>query len=210
VFQLVTRHLYFGVDAMRLRDASERVLTRVQGQPPERATVGLDTLAQDFRLSVRESLTMVDQMVQSGLLERRGATSDEYAITDKFRQYAQARIVEPLPRQRALLLLSHMPDLAEHFNRTASRNKYEIDALAVYGKYMSREPELAELSIGVTGRRRMPHARAIAGRATVAPTAGHEQIRKLFEELSSFVRVKFFQRQQDIPRPFSVIFRDEG
>jgi hypothetical protein len=210
VFQLVTRHLYFGVDAMRLRDATERVLMRVRGQPPERAVVGLDTLAQDFRLSVRESLNLVDQMVQSGLLEPRTAKADQYAITDKFRLYAQARIVEPLPRSRAQLLLTHMPELAAHFNRTASRNKYEIEALAVYGPYMSREPELADLPIGVTGRRRAPHSRPLAGRATTSPTAGHEQIRKLFEELSSFVHVKFYRRLQDIPRPFSVIFRDEA
>ncbi len=208
VFQLVTRHLYFGVDAMQLRNSAERVLMRVQGQPPDRATVGLDTLAQDFRLSTRESLTMVDQMVQKGLLERGNPNSAEYGITDKFRLYANARIVDPLPRARAQLLLTHMADLAAHFNRNASRNKYEIETLAVYGSYMSREPELPELSLGVTGRRRSPDARHVAGRATVH-TGGHEQIRELFEKLSSFAHVRFFHRLQDIPRPFSVIFKDE-
>ena len=147
-------------------------------------------------------------MVRGGLLERRLANVDEYAVTDKFRQYAQARIVEPMPRSRAQLLLTHIADLAEHFNRTASRNKYEIEELAVYGGYMSREPELAELSIGVTGRRRTL-ARAIVGRATT-PTDGHEQIRKLFEDLSSFVQIRFFYRLQYIPRPFTVLFKDEG
>ena len=208
VFQLVTRHLYFGVDAMQLRNSAERVLMRVQGQPPDRATVGLDTLAQDFRLSTQESLTMVDQMVQKGLLERGNPNSAEYGITDKFRLYANARIVDPLPRVRAQLLLTHMADLAAHFNRKATRNKYEIETLAVYGSYMSREPELPELSLGVTGRRRSPDARHVAGRAT-APTGGHEQIRELFEKLSSFAQIRFFHRLQDIPRPFSVIFKDE-
>jgi hypothetical protein len=209
VFQLVTRHLYFGVDAMQLRNAAERVLMRVQGQPPERATVGLDTLAQDFRLGARESLAMVDQMVQKGLLEKRSSASAEYAITDKFRKYAQARIVEPLPRGRAQMLLTHMADLAESFNRNAVRNKYEIETLAVYGPYMSKEPELPLLSLGVTGRRRAPSSRPMVGRAT-APTEGHEEIRKLFEDLSSFAQVKFFHRLQDIPRPFSTVFKDVG
>lgn len=208
VFQLVTRHLYFGVDAMQLHNSAERVLMRVHGQPPDRATVGLDTLAQDFRLSTRESLTMVDQMVQKGLLERGNPNSAEYGITDKFRLYANARIVDPLPRVRAQLLLTHMADLAAHFNRKATRNKYEIEMLAVYGSYMSREPELPELSLGVTGRRRSPDARHVAGRATVH-TGGHEQIRELFEKLSSFAQIRFFHRLQDIPRPFSVIFKDE-
>jgi hypothetical protein len=209
VFQLVTKHLYFGVDAMQWRNSAERVLRRVHGQPPERATVGLDTLAQDFRLSTRESLAMVDQMVLKGLLEKRSPNSADYAITDKFRKYAQARIVEPLPRARAQMLVGHMADLAEHFNRTAVRNKYEIEMLAVYGSYMSREPELADLSLGVTGRRRPPGSRPMVGRATEA-TEGHEQIRKLFEDLSSFARVKFYHRTTDFPRPFGVVFKDVG
>ncbi len=208
-FQLVTRHLYFGVDALRLQIAAGRVLMRVHGRPPDRATVGLETLAQDFRLDTRESRTMVEKMLRAGLLERTEPDAAEYGITDKFRQYAQARVVEPLPRTRAQLMLTHMADLAAHFNRTASRNKYEIEALAVYGRYMSREPELPELSVGVTGRRRAPLARPVVGRATVA-TGGHRQIRDLFEDLSSFVQIRFFHRLQNVPRPFTVIFKDEG
>jgi len=79
----------------------------------------------------------------------------------------------------------------------------------VYGRYMSREPELPELSVGVTGRRRAPLARPVVGRATVA-TGGHRQIRDLFEDLSSFVQIRFFHRLQNVPRPFTVIFKDEG
>ncbi len=105
MFQLVTRHLYFGVDAMQLQVAAGRVLMRVVGQPPERATVGLETLAQDFGMSTRDSLALVDQMVLAGLLVKPNPSAAEYIITDKFRQYAQARIVDPLPRARAQLLL---------------------------------------------------------------------------------------------------------
>lgn len=208
MFQLVTRHLYFGVDAMQLQVAAGRVLMRVVGQPPERATVGLETLAQDFGMSTRESLALVDQMVLAGLLVKPNPSAAEYIITNKFRQYAQARIVDPLPRARAQLLLTHMAERAQYFNRTASRNKYEIEALAVYGGYMSREPEMPDLMIGVTGRRRGSVDRPVAGRAT-SPTAGREQIRELFEELSSFVWVTFFHRLQDVPRPFTVFFKDD-
>ena len=56
-----------------------------------------------------------------------------------------------------------MAELAAQFNRKETRNKYEIEALAVYGGYMSREPELAGLSIAVTGRRRTPAARLLWG-----------------------------------------------
>jgi hypothetical protein len=206
-FQLVTRHLYFGIDPVHLRSAAERVLNRVHGQPPDRATVALDVLARDFQLNLRDSLAMVEEMVRSGLLERPDPNSDQYAITDKFRQYAMARIVEPMPRTRAQSLLTHMADLAERFNRTASRNKYEIEELAVYGSFMSREPELPELAIGVTGRRRAPDTRPFVGRATTF-TSGREQIRIMFEELSSFMQVRFFHHLHDVPRPFSVFFRD--
>jgi hypothetical protein len=159
-------------------------------------------------MSTRESLALVDQMVLAGLLVKPNPSAAEYIITDKFRQYAQARIVDPLPRARAQLLLTHMAERAQYFNRTASRNKYEIEALAVYGSYMSREPEMPDLMIGVTGRRRGTPT-AIAGRAT-APTTGRQQIRELFEELSSFVWVTFFHRLQDVPRPFTVIFKDDA
>jgi hypothetical protein len=208
-FQLVTRHLYFGIEAMQLQISAGRVLMRVVGRPPGRATVGLDTLAQDFRLSTRESLTMADQMLEAGLLERLQPDAAEYGVTDKFRQYAQARIVNPLPRTRAQMMVTHMAELAEHFNRKALRNKYEIEALAVYGCYMSREPELPELLIGVTGRRRSSVTRYVAGRSALQ-TGGREQIRALFEDLSSFVQVAFFYRLQDVPRPFTVIFKDEA
>lgn len=206
-FQLVTRHLYFGLDPVHLRTSAERVLTRVIGQPAERAAVPLDVLAHDFQLSPRESLSMIEQMVRGGLLARKQIDSDQYVITDKFRQYAQARIVEPLPRTRAQLLLTHVAEMAQHFNRTAARNKYEIEELAVFGAYMSREPELPELSIGVTGRRRAPDTRPLAGRAN-APVTGHEQIRKMFEDLSSFVQITFYRSLQNVPRPFTVFFRD--
>jgi hypothetical protein len=36
-FQLVTRHLYFGVDALRLQIAAGRVLMRIHGRPPDRS-----------------------------------------------------------------------------------------------------------------------------------------------------------------------------
>jgi hypothetical protein len=207
--QLVTKRLYFGVDALRLRDATSRVLLRVQGLPADRATVGLDTLVEDFRVSAAASRTMVDQMVKDGLLERLSPNGFQFCITDKFRQYAQARIVEPLPRTRAQLLLTHIADVAGHFNRTASSNKYEIEAIAAFGSYMSLAPELSELSVGVTGRRRTPRERPASGRAT-KPTEGHDQIRALIEKQSSFVQVSFYRHLQDVPRPFSVIFKDQG
>lgn len=206
---LVTKKLYFGVDAQQMRESSARVMSRLEGLPPDRPVIKLDALVEDFRISAAASRPMIDEMVRHGLLQRLGERGGEYGVTEKFRLYADARIIEPLPRSRAKMLLTHIADLAWHFNRTAVDNKYEIDALAVFGPYMSLEPELAELTVAVTGRRRPPAARPAAGRATTVQQ-GHEQIRELVESQSNYLRAKFFQGLDDVPRPFSVIFKSSG
>lgn len=206
---LVTRKLYFGLDAMQMRDSTARVLSRLDEMPPDQPVVNLAALVEDFRVSAAASRPMIDEMVRQGLLERLSDRGAEYGVTDKFRLYADARIIEPLPRSRAKMLLNHVADLAWHFNRTAVENKYEIDALAVFGPFMSLEPELAELTVAVTGRRRPPAERPAAGRATKA-LQGHEQIRDLVEGQSSYLRAMFFKSLDDVPRPFSVIFKSSG
>lgn len=206
---LVSRRAYFGVDASRLRDASERVCRRLEGVSPERAVVGFQTLAQEFGLGMQASRVAVDEMEKAGLLERLSPSGMDYVITPRFRAYATARIVAPLERAQAQMLLTHFADLAREFNRTAVNNKYEIDSLAVYGSYMSLERVLDELSIGVTGCRRSPHPQGAAGRST-AQVEGTDAIRKLFASQSSYVRVKFFHRLHEVPRPFTVIFKSRG
>ena len=207
--KLVTSKRYFGFDAQQMLESTARVVSRLHGVPPERAVIPLDKLIEDFRISAAASRPVIDEMVRRGLLRRVGERSLEYGITEKFRRYADAHVVEPLPRSRAKMILNHVADLAWHFNRSAWENKYEIDALAVFGSYMSLEPVLSELTVAVTGRRRPPVTRPAAGRATQA-LRGHEQIRELIEDQSSYLEAKFFQRLDDVPRPFSVIFKSSG
>ena len=206
---LVANRLYYGLDALRLRDSTDRVLSRVVGIPPDRATVALQALAQDFHLGTAASRAVVDEMVQTGLLERLSPSGMEFGITDRFRALAKARVIQPLPRRDAQLLLSHLAEIAGRFNRMAITNKYEIAALAVFGSYMSLDEDLPDVSIGVTGRRRPPAPVPDSGRAT-RPTEGTDAIRSLFEQQSTYLRVSFFQQLQEVPRPFSVVFRDEG
>lgn len=206
---LVTKRLYFGVDALQMREATARVLSRLEEMPPDRPVVRLDALLEDFRVSAAASRPMIEEMLRHGLLQRVSDRGVEYGVTDKFRRYADARIIEPLPRNRAKMLLNHVADLAWHFNRSAVENKYEIDALAAFGSFMSLEPELEELTVAVTGRRRAPAERPAAGRATTAQQ-GHEQIRALIENQSSYLQARFFHTLDDVPRPFSVIFKSSG
>jgi len=147
---LVTKRLYFGVDALRLRDAAERVLLRVQGLPPERARVNLDALSRDFGWNESATPAMVRQMVEGGLLQRLSPNAQEFGITEKFRRCAQARIVDPLPRARAQMLLGHLAEIAEQFNRTGVRNKYEIDSIAVFNGYMAGDDDLTDASCVLT------------------------------------------------------------
>lgn len=205
---LVANYFYFGLDAMRLREGSGRILERIQGRPAGRASVGLNTLTREFGLGDASPAT-VDQMLEFGLLERQDSQRNVFGVTDRFRQYAHARIIKPLQRAQARLLLSHVRELAQRFNRRAAHNRYTIAALAVFEGYMSLDKELAELAIGVVRRRRTPAETAASGRATKV-TEGSDAIRALLEESSHFVRVSFFPRLRDVPRPFSVFYEVES
>lgn len=206
---LSTQRRYFGVDAMLLRAAASRVLLRLEGLPPERATVALDALSHDFQLDRGASHALVAQLVQGGLLQRTGGDGEHFAVTGKFRAIANAEILGPLPRLRAQMLLQHIGDVAEHFNRSATSNKYELELVAVYGDYMSGDGALADLEIAATGRHRTPAQRPSAGRATLA-TEGTDRIRELFEQLSPHLRVALCRKREEIPRPFRVVFKAES
>jgi hypothetical protein len=204
---LVARHLYFGLNPLHLRDAANRVLARVPEDANGSAAVTIDALVEDLRVTPTASKAIVEEMVQSGLLKRISPSGSNFGITKRFREIARARIIEPLERSQAQMLLTHCTELAEQFNRTASRNKYEIEAIAVFGSYMSRNRGLAELELAITGRHRaLGSQKNLIGRATT-PTEGTDCIRALFERQSGFIEVHFFKRLSDVPRPFSVIFK---
>src|SRR5215471_1096722 len=205
---LVATHRYFGIAAQKLRDATGRVVARVQGVPDDRAMINLEGLAREFGLSAAAARDLADRMVHSGLLRRMTPEAIEFGITTKFRMYAQANFVDPIERKQAQPLIDRVRVAAAEFNETARHNKYEIEALAVFGDFANREPEIAELSIAVTGRRRLPPEDPLFGRATL-PTRGHEEIRTLLENQSVYIRTYFFKRLQDVPRPFSVVSTGE-
>lgn len=205
---LVARHLYFGLDPLRLRDAANRLLARLPDSRPRATPVPMDTLVEEFAIDPARSQAIVAEMVESGVLMKMSPTGAHFGITTRFREIARARIIEPLDRGQAQMLLTHCAAVAEKFNRSSARNKYEIETIAVFGSYMSRHQGLASLELGMTGRKRAPGQRNFIGRAT-AQTEGTADIRALFERLSGFIEVQFFKRTVDVPRPFSVIFRSD-
>ena len=205
---LVAKQRYFGLDPLTLRDAANRVLARLPEDTTVRPVVRLDALVEDFRLTAGASRQLVAQLVADGVLTPLTERGADYAVTTRMREIARARIIEPLPRTEAQRLIARCADLAARFNRTATRNKYEIEELAVYGSYMSREADLTDLLLGVTGRRRAPGQHRFMGRAT-AQTEGTERIRELFQRQSTFIEVAFYKRLTGVPRPFAVVYRSD-
>jgi hypothetical protein len=202
---LVTRRLYFGVDPFRLREASSKVLSRVVGLSADRAKVSTEDISRDFGLDTVEGRSLVDEMVAEGLLAPRAAGSDEYQLTDRFREYASARVVEPLSRSRARMIVASARELADRINTEWSRNPLEIEAIAPFGSYLSQEPHLEALPIGIVVRLR-PTSRRARWRMLSKADGAHE-IRGAFKALSSFVHAQLCTQVSELPPPFAVVFQ---
>lgn len=202
---LVTQRLYFGVDAFRLREASGKVLSRVVGLSSERARVRADDIRRDFGLDTVEGAAMVEEMVAEGLLAPRAATSDEYQLTERFREYANARVVEPLSRSRARAIVAGARQLADRINNEWTRNPLEIAALAPFGNYLSQDPALESLPLGIVVRIR-PATRRARWRMLTKADGAHE-IRGAFKALSSFVRAQLCTELAELPPPFAVVYQ---
>jgi hypothetical protein len=205
---LVTDRLYFGFDPIKLRAATGRALARVVGLPAERARVSATNLRQDFALDTTQANALVNEFVAEGLLEPPNERSPGYGLTREFFELAAARVVEPLPRSRAKLLLTEACMLAERINDEAVHNPLAIDAFAVYGDYMSRAHRLEELSVGVVVALRAPSRRTRFGRMQ-SKVEGADAIRAAFSQLSSFFRVRLVTELRTLPRPFSLVFASQ-
>ena len=205
---LVAHQRYFGMDPVALRHAAGRVLMRVAGLPPDRAHVSAQRLREDFGLDTVSGDALVQQLVHNGLLEQDAGRNGDYRPTERFAEIASARIVAPLPRGRAKELLEQASRLAQEINREWTRNPLAIDALAVSGDYMSRKPEITDLTLWVVVG---PRGRVRAPRWARLPTKaeGAVAIRNTLRKLSSFMVVHLVTETTTLPRPFSVAFRAE-
>ena len=206
---LISHYRYFGMDPVALRHAAERVLLRVAGLPPERARVSAQRLRDDFGLDTAGGDALLHQFVDGGLLEPSAGRAGDYCLTERFAEFASARIVAPLPRVRAKEILNQACRLAAEINREWIRNPLAIDAIAVSGDYMSRSHELADLTLWVVVG---PRGRVRAPRWVRLPTKaeGAIAIRTTLRKLSSFMVVHLVTDTTRLPRPFSVAFRAES
>ena len=204
---LITQRLYFGMSALYLRAAATRVLARIAGLPPESAHVSARNLRQDFALNTVAGDALLEGLVAHGLLEPRTAQRGDYRLTERFVEFAMARVVDPLPRRRAKELLALAGELAARVNAECTRNPLEIEVLAPFGRYLSQDEKLAELNLGIVVQPRAPGRRARWGRLMTKSEGGHD-IRAAFRELSSFIRVRMVNDKRLLPRPFAVVFQE--
>lgn len=201
---LVSHRRYFGLPAVHLRNSAHRLLTRLVGLPPERLRLKPEHVKQDFAIDTVEGDRLVHAFVEQGLLRPRPA--GDYAPTGRLRALANARVVEPLPRERARRLVMHAVSLVRAANAEWTRNPLEVDTLAVFGSYMTRDNLLAELAFGVVVRPREAERRVRWGRMANRQ-AGADELRTALTALSSFVVVQFVTDVAELPRPFSVVYR---
>ncbi|MEP6943752.1 MAG: hypothetical protein ABI981_12490 [Betaproteobacteria bacterium] len=202
---LITRHDYYGMDAMALRAATNRILSRLAGAPGDAQLSGR-SLRHDFAVDTQFGSTLVHKLVADGLLEA-DETRDEYRITDRFVEFATARVVDPLSRERARHIVARAAALGQRINEDSRRNPLEIEMIAPFGSYMSRDDQLAELPLGIVVMARAWKRRARWGRMQTRGEGAHE-IRCAFRRLSSFVQVKLVSEASMLPRPFSVVFQE--
>jgi len=206
---LIAHHRYFGVDAVALRTAAGRVLTRIVGMPADRARVRAEHLRQDFAVDTAGGDVLLHDLVEGGLLRPDDDHPGAFEPTDRLREFAAARVVEPLPRARARQLVARACAIVREINAEAARNPLFVDALAVSGSYMSRDSGLADLTLGVVVRSRGADRRARWGRMA-NKQVGAQAIREELQQLSSFVAVHFVTDVADLPRPFAIVYRDES
>ena len=202
---LVADRRYYGLDAVSLRAAAGRVAARVAGLPPERARVRGAFLRQDFGMDTVDGRALLDEMCAGGLLERpKGPTSD-FLITRRMLELANARVVEPLPRAKAKMIVVRACELAERVNRDWARNPLEVAMVVPHGDYFGGNERLETLPLALVVRSRPGTRRAVFNR--LSKPDGARGLRDTFMELSSFVRVHLVTALEEVPRPFTVAWQ---
>lgn len=205
---LLADRLYFGMEPDRLRASAKRVLSRVSGIRKEQARISARNVRQDFELTTIEGQAVVGELVAQGLLRERTTSAGHYRPTRRLVEIAHARVVPPLSRARAKMMVAKAAELATKINVRWSRNPLEVETIATFGGYMSRDDEIADVGLGILLRLRPPERRArFLSIATKAD--GAREIKGAFAGISSYVHVQLVGELRELPRPFAVVFHDD-
>src|SRR5438067_1101939 len=206
---LVSNQLYFGLEPLVFRRGAGRALTRIAGAPLENVRISAQMLGTDFRLDAAAIDTLANALLSSGLLQPFPGHPSDYRMTERFAEFALARVVPPLKRARAKELLMQACQLAAKINTEWTANPLMIHMVAVSGGYMSRNSRIAELSLWPVVKRRVD-VRARRFGASTSKADGASEISGAMRALSSFVVIRMIADKALIERPFAVPFRDHG
>src|SRR5438874_808619 len=204
---LVSNQLYFGLEPLVFRRGAGRALTRIAGAPLEHARISAQALGKDFRLDAAAADALVNALLSSGLLQTFPGHPSDFRLTERFSEFALARVVPPLPRARAKALLVQACELAGKINAEWTANPLVIHLVAVSGGYMSRNSRIAELTLWPVVKRRVD-VRARRFGASTSKADGASEISAAMRALSSFILVRMVADKNSIERPFAVPFRD--
>jgi hypothetical protein len=203
---LVSNQLYFGLDPLVFRRGAGRALARVAGVPIGSVSINTETLAADFKIDRAATLGLMQVLLDRGLLQS-GPDSSDYRLTERFAEFALARVVPPMSRPHAKEVLNQATQLATKINAEWTHNPLVIQLMAVSGGYMTRTNGIGELALWPVVRRRAA-ARARGFGTSMTVSDGIKEIGKGLCALSSFIVVHIVTDKASIERPFAVPFRD--
>lgn len=206
---LVTHQRYFGLEPRAFRAGATRALAGISALPPETARFDVERLGEHFGLDALASEALLQELLKGRLLEPTGTDGCGYRPTERFREYALARVVAPLPRARAKMLVEKACELVARINADWTRNPFLIGLVAVSGSYMNRGDKLAELTLWLVVHPR-PRGSSRQWRRSFGKTDGSRQIIAALRALSSFIVVRLVSDRNSVPRPFSVVFRTDA
>jgi len=203
---LILEQQYFGLATSAFHSGAQRVLARIAGAPPDHARVKAQNVREDFRVDIAAGDALLQALVAGKLLQPDPAHPGDYRVTQRFREFALARVVAPLTRPRARFLLARACHLAAQVNDEWAWNPFTIDMIAVSGSFMSRNDKLAELTLGILVQPRAQVRVRRFGRSTTRDEAASE-IAAALRALSSFIVVHIVTDTASLQRPFCVPFR---
>jgi len=206
---LVSNQLYFGLDPLVFRRGAGRSLARVAGVPLDTVKISPQMLGKDFRLEPAAADALLQALLARGLLQPFPGHPSDYRLTERFAEFALARVVPPLPRARAKELLEQVNRLCARINTEWTANPLMIHMVAVSGGYMSRSSRISELILWPVVKRRSD-VRARRFGASTTKADGASEITTALRSLSSFILVRMVADKGLIDRPFAVPFRDHG
>ena len=202
--RLVADERYFGLEARELRAGLERSLARLSARDAGEQRIDVDILGDSFGLDGSASTALLRAFVVRGLLQPDG--QGQYRVTTLFQDYAVARIIAPMSRERAKALLERTRALGMRINLGWTRNLYRIRMIAVSGSYMSRRKHLPELSLWLVLQRR-PFVRAPKWRRGMSKADALRDIVEAVRAQSSFITVRVVADKDVVQRPFSLVFQ---